>query len=108
MDSILAEGDASDLFFPTLIVMAVIAVLIGSIALVRRKILAGQDDTANDPMAGFTLSNLRQLVKDGKMTQEEFDAAKALIVANTQKASLKQNPVKDPAPETKLDPEKPI
>ncbi len=102
------QSDATDLFFPILLIMVVIGLLIGSIALVRRKMLAGQDDSANDPLAGFSLSNLRQLVKEGKMTQEEYDAAKALIVAKAQRASEKRNPVKDPAPETKLDPEEPV
>ncbi len=106
MDLLAAKSETSDLFIPTLIVLVVIAGLIGAIAVVRRKILAGSDDPENDPLAGLSLANLRDLVKQGKMTPEEFDLAKAQIVVRTQKAAEKAKPIDNPAPETKIDPEK--
>lgn len=102
------SGDPSDLIIPTLIILVIIALLIGTIAMIRKKMFTPSDDPMNDPMAGFSLSSLRQLVKQGKMTPEEFEAAKAQIVAQAQRASEKQNPVKDAAPETKIDPEEQI
>jgi hypothetical protein len=106
--TILAEADTTDLFIPTLIVLAVIALLIGAIALVRKRMFSEAEDLTDDPMTGFSLSSLRQLVKDGKMTQDEFDAAKAQIVANTQRAAERATPVKDLAPENKVDPNQPL
>ncbi len=106
--AVLAQNsDASDLFLPTLIIMVVIALLIGSIAVIRKRMLAA-DEVESDPMAGLSLSNLRQLVKQGKMTQEEFDAAKNQLVARTQRASEKAKPVENAAPDTKIDPDSPI
>ncbi len=98
------SGDTSDLIIPTLIILIIIALLIAAIAVIRKKMFTPADDPANDPMAGFSLSSLRQLVKQGKMTPEEFEAAKAEIVSRAQRASEKKNPVKDAAPETKVDP----
>ena len=43
--------------------------------------------TETGPPAGFTLSDLRQLVKDGKMTPDEFERAKAKILVAHQRAS---------------------
>ena len=43
---------------------------------------------------GFTLSDLRQLHKQGKMTTEEFDKAKAKIIEAAQRSAT-------PAPATK-------
>ena len=52
---------------------------------VRRR-LQRDDLTAN---AGFTLSDLRQLHKAGKMTDEEFDRAKARVVDAARKAAAR-------------------
>lgn len=95
------------MFFAILLVMLVIALLIGAIALVRKYLLAPVETEA-DPMAGFSLASLRKLVKEGKMTPEEFEAAKTQIVAAAQKASERAKPVENPAPETKLPPDQPI
>lgn len=108
MDLLSQKADTSDLFVPTLIILLIIAALIGAIAIVRRKMIVSNDDAANDPLAGLSLSNLRQLVKEGKMTPEEFDLAKTQIVVRTQQASEKAKPIDNPAPETKIDPQEPI
>lgn len=102
-----SQSDQGDLFALTLVILVVIAVLIGAIALVRKYMLAPVE-TENDPMAGFSLASLRKLVKEGKMTPEEFDAAKTQIVAAAQKASERKKPIDHPAPEPKLPPDEPI
>ena len=102
------SGDPSDLIIPTLIILVIIALLIGTIAMIRKKMFTPSDDPMNDPMAGFSLSSLRQLVKEGKMSPEEFEAAKAEIVLRAQRASEKRSPVQNPAPETKIDPNEQI
>src|SRR5688572_769627 len=41
-----------------------------------------KDDAAPGPAIGFTLSDLRQLHRQGQMTDEEFERAKAKMVAS--------------------------
>ena len=53
---------------------------------VRRYFLKGDDPAASSP-AGFTLGDLRQLHKNGQMTDEEFERAKAQVVAAMKKAA---------------------
>jgi hypothetical protein len=80
-----AKGSASaNAIVPTLILLAIVALLIGIIAVVRRTIFK-RDDTSHDPMAGFSLGSLRQLVKEGKMTPEEYEKAKAQLVQAAQR-----------------------
>lgn len=47
------------------------------------------DDDVPGPTIGFTLSDLRQLHKQGKMSDEEFERAKSLIVGNAKAMSSK-------------------
>ncbi|GIW77230.1 MAG: hypothetical protein KatS3mg104_2293 [Phycisphaerae bacterium] len=94
-----------DVFFLILVVFLIIGLLIAAVGLIRRKLLGSGQDATNDPMAGFSLSSLRQLVKEGKMTPQEFEATKAQIVANAQRASERKKPVDGPAPDTKIHPD---
>lgn len=82
---------SSDVFVPTLLLLAIIALLIGVIAVIRRLLLKS-DDVTDDPMVGFSLGSLRQLVKEGKMTQEEYEKAKARLVQAAQKQVDRENP----------------
>lgn len=45
---------------------------------VYRKWMTSSESTSGGP--GFTLSDLRRLHKEGKMTTEEYEKAKALII----------------------------
>lgn len=101
-----SESSASaEAIVPTLILLAIVALLIGVIAVVRR-VMFKSDDGGNDPMAGFSLGALRQLVKEGKMTPEEYEKAKAQLVQAAQKQVDRQTPPPaSPAAEHKLPPE---
>jgi hypothetical protein len=77
--------EIAPLLFPVLVGMIGIGLLIGLAIAVRKKILKMNEDDGTELAAGFSMGSLRQLVRDGKMTQEEFDAAKARIVAGTQR-----------------------
>ena len=104
--NILAEADYFRLFMGGLMVLLIIGILIGAVGLVRRAMFSDEvvpDETG----AGFTLGSLRQLVRDGKMTQEEFEKAKAQIVEATQRAAERKAPVADPAAEYKTRPDEP-
>ena len=102
------QGSASaNALVPTLILLAIVALLIGVIAVVRRTIFK-QDETADDPLAGFSLGSLRQLVKEGKMTPEEYEKAKAQLVQSAQRKIDQQSTPVDVAqiaPEHKPGPE---
>lgn len=104
----LAQLDTFGSFFwPIVGVMVLIAILISTLALVRRRMFSGQDAEA-DPLTGFSLSQLRSLVKQGKMTPEEFDAAKAKIVEAAQRSTEQAAPLANLAPEKKAGPTDPI
>src|SRR5215208_6157532 len=53
---------------------------------VRRRLK--EDDTVTSS-SGFTLSDLRQLHKAGKMTDDEFDKAKARVVDAARRAAAR-------------------
>lgn len=108
MECMLLLGQSAqrfDVFWLILIVFLIIGLLIAAVGLIRRKLLGSGQDAGNDPMSGFSLSTLRQLVKEGKMTPQEFEAAKAQIVAKAQRASEQKKPVTNPSPETKINPD---
>jgi nitrate reductase gamma subunit len=60
-------------------------VLIGAFSLIRRRIR--RQPASSSPPGGFTLGELRALVKDGKMTAEEFERAKNKILDAHKKAT---------------------
>jgi hypothetical protein len=60
----------------------VIAALLMLVRWVRKRV---RQDTGT--AGNFTLSDLRQLVKDGKMTPEEFERAKNNILAAHKRAT---------------------
>lgn len=74
---ILAETEVTDVFVPLILTLLGLAVLIGLVAVVRKKMMHGHAGAD----AGLSLGGLRDLVRQGKMTQDEYDAAKAQIVA---------------------------
>jgi len=63
-------------------------ILLGFVAasLVKRR-LSQQDPT---PTGGFSLSDLRALHRGGKMSDEEFNKAKAAIVTAAQRATERE------------------
>jgi hypothetical protein len=60
-------------------------VLIVAFSIVRRRIR--RQATSGSPPGGFTLGDLRALVKDGKMSPEEFERAKNKILDAHKKAT---------------------
>ena len=69
----------------TIILIAILLVLFGGIVLYRRWMNA--DDTTSN--AGVTLSDLRRLHKEGKMSDAEFESAKAILIGSLKAAAAK-------------------
>ena len=64
----------------------VIIVIAGAYAVIwLRRRYWGPDEDGGVPHVGFTLGDLRQLHKSGRLTEEEFQRAKEKIVAAAQR-----------------------
>src|SRR5688572_4124331 len=83
---ILAESGMASVVFWSLVL---IALLLGGYFTVMwlRRTLKEEDD-APSPI-GFTLSDLRQLHREGKMTDEEFERARGKMVAAAKEMAAK-------------------
>jgi hypothetical protein len=79
----LADSSASDNDKAMQAVWAGIGILVGvsllmmSVRWMKKRFVQQDIGTAS---TGFTISDLRRLVKEGKMTQEEFDRARARVL----------------------------
>ena len=96
-------GDADDdVFRPVIWSVVLIACLIAlflAVNTIRRWLRRGDEEAK----VGFTLGDLRSLHREGKMTDEEFERAKSLLIGQTQaevdrmmsrKTSVAKAPVK--------------
>jgi len=77
--------DFSRFLWPAVGTLAGLIVLIVAFSLIRRRIRRGPANSS--PPGGFTLGDLRALVKNGKMTPEEFERAKNKILDAHKKAT---------------------
>src|SRR4051794_14885913 len=85
-------GAAPSIVFWSAITIGLCVALFWVVSLVRKRIR--EEPASEGPATGFTLSDLRQLHKAGQMTDEEFERAKAKIVAaGKQKAAQVQKPL---------------
>ncbi|HEX3356469.1 MAG TPA: hypothetical protein VHS31_05745 [Tepidisphaeraceae bacterium] len=84
--SLLAETKDLDLWsiaVPVLGLIAGIIILFALVQWMKKKIRRTETVTPG----GFSLADLRQLVKQGKMTPEEFELAKAKVLNETKRAT---------------------
>jgi uncharacterized membrane protein len=65
---------------------------------VKRRLQDDEVDANPSASAGFTLSDLRQLRRDGVMSDEEFEMAKAKIVESARRAALRNVPDRELKP----------
>jgi len=85
---ILAQDDGgygSAIFWSAVIIGLCIAMFF-LVNIVRKKV---REDADAGPSAGFTLADLRDLHRAGKMTDEEFEKAKATLIDALKKAASK-------------------
>lgn len=74
---LLAQSGAGSAVIGTLILIFVLVLMFGAVAAFR-KWMKSEDVPTSGP--GFTLSDLRRLRKEGKMTDEEFEKAKLVLI----------------------------
>jgi hypothetical protein len=96
--AVYSSTSVARIIYPLLVLLIMAAVLIGALAFVRRKVHA--DDSPSAPR-DFTLGDLRTLHREGKLTNEEFERAKAKLVhgvRETLKKEAKPSMVEQPFP----------
>ena len=69
----------------SLILIVILMLLFGGVVLYR-KWMNAEDTTTGE---GFTLSDLRRLHKEGKMSTAEFESAKAILIGSLKKQATK-------------------
>ncbi|HYE18143.1 MAG TPA: hypothetical protein VEA69_06850 [Tepidisphaeraceae bacterium] len=88
---IVAEAGYGQLFIWSVVLVVAVALLFGVLYLYRRWM--NNQGTTTGP--GFTLSDLRRYHKEGKMTTEEFEKAKALVIGTVKKSAETETPHRD-------------
>ena len=96
-DTPATQGDATRFVVPGAMVLIALVVLILVFQWMRKR--SKQQEMG--PPAGFTLGDLRQLVKDGKMTAEEFERAKNKVLDAT-KRSIAVKPAQETVQQKKM------
>lgn len=98
------EKDTTPVFIWAAILIGALLVMFGLIVYYRKWLNRDESVTG----AGFTLSDLRRLHKEGKMTTEEFEKAKVAIIGamKTQMDKPKEQPRTAPPGFDVLPPEK--
>ena len=81
---ILADGDPVGVVFACLSLVIVVGALAKVVLMLRKWYLSPDDDAL--PSTGFTLADLRELHRSGKISEEEFNRAKEKIVTAHQRA----------------------
>ncbi len=89
---ILAQDDSSggSVFFWSAVLIIVVALLFVGIYFVRRWLRVEEDVHGE----GFSLGDLRAMQKDGKLTEEEFERAKAKMVEAMHAAQARREAAK--------------
>ncbi|HSH92877.1 MAG TPA: SHOCT domain-containing protein [Roseimicrobium sp.] len=82
----LADGETGPILVGSVIVLVIAVVGFLGVKWIS-KWMKNQDDPTVG--TGFTLSDLRQLHKSGKMSAEEFEKAKAILLATAAKPLMK-------------------
>jgi hypothetical protein len=87
----LAEASIAAAIFWSMVVLGLLIVGMMAAIRIRRKIKQEEEVTAG-PVAGFTLSDLRQMHRAGQLTDAEFERAKEKVVLAAQKVAAHAAP----------------
>jgi hypothetical protein len=92
----IAQAGTGSALVWTLVLIIALVLMFGAVAAYRKWMKS--DDAPSGP--GFTLGDLRKLHKEGKMTAEEFEKAKAILIGTakvgTDKPVLGERPPQRP------------
>jgi hypothetical protein len=90
---LMAAADKSDIIFWSIILLVALIVMFGVVTYIRKWMNQGESTAT-----GFTLSDLRQLHKQGKMSTAEYESAKAILIGGMKKeeAAAKAAPKEGP------------
>lgn len=91
------ETSSASILFWTLVLVAILVLAFVGVVIVKKR-MRTEDDEPVGPVTGFTLSDLRRLHKEGQVSDEEFERAKAKIVASAKAAAARSTAsvAKDP------------
>src|SRR5690349_3878919 len=92
----LAQAATGSALVWTLVLIFALVLMFGAVAAYRKWMKT--DDTPTGP--GFTLGDLRRLHKEGKMTTEEYEKAKAVLIGTTKAGADKPVLGDRPGPRT--------
>jgi hypothetical protein len=90
----LTDEQTHNALIGSLILIVILLLLFGGVV-VYRKWMNADDTTTGD---NFTLSDLRRLHKEGKMTDGEFESAKAILIGSLKAATAKSTAPAAPPP----------
>src|SRR5687767_712973 len=92
----LSDKDTQNVLTGSIILIVILLFCFGGVYAYRRWMR--EDETTTD--VGFTLSDFRRIHKEGKMTTEEYERAKAMLIGSLKKpaavAKPKEGPKTDP------------
>src|SRR5438552_15204378 len=80
-----SEQSTSRVMIWAIVLVLALMLLFGVVVIYRKWMNA--DDTTSGP--GFTLSDLRKLHKEGKMTTQEYEKAKTILIGSIKAAADK-------------------
>ena len=84
MAALAESGGYSDAFLWSAVILALCLAMFFLLSFVRKKIRANVDES---PVTGFTLADLRELHRSGKMSTDEFERAKEILLEATKTAA---------------------
>jgi hypothetical protein len=90
------EQSTSRVMIWAIVLVLALMLLLGVVVIYRKWM--NTDDTPSGP--GFTLSDLRRLHKEGKMTTEEYEKAKTVLIGSLKAAADKPPNSPKPGPRT--------
>jgi hypothetical protein len=82
------EAGAGDIIFVCIFLLIVVLAAAYAVMWLRKRIWSHDD--FETPVTGFTLGDLKQLHRQGKITDQEFQTAREKVVAAAQAAAQRQ------------------
>jgi hypothetical protein len=79
---VIADADMGSIVFVCIVLLVIVLAGAFGVVVLRKRIWGDDDDSGTGD--GFSLGELRQLKKSGHISDQEFEKAKAMVVAAAQ------------------------